>query len=123
MRELPVADRLKSTSTALELMSEVPGLFFGVTDLPNRREASLPPLAEILDLSSSLQRNHPQAAKSIGLMGALRNLREASADGSSDCMVTTWTICSIPDADRAVREIHRVMKSGGRFAFLARGLS
>jgi hypothetical protein len=25
-------------------------------------------------------------------------------------MVSTWTIGSIPDADRVVREIHRVMK-------------
>jgi hypothetical protein len=111
-----------SASTAPDLGGEVPGLFFGVKGLPTRRGASLPPLAEILDPSSSRQRDRPQAAKSVGLMGALRTFRAAGADGSSDCMVSIWTIGSIPGADQAVREIHRVMKSRGRFSFLARGL-
>ena len=104
-------------------MREVPGLFLGMKDLATRRGASLPPFAVILDPSSTRQRNRPQAAKSVGLIGALRNFRAASGDGSSDCTVSTWTICSIPDADRVVREIHRVMTSGGRFPFLARGLA
>src|SRR5262249_24419856 len=115
-------DRVMSTSKAPHLVGEVPGLSFGVKDLPTRRGASLPPLAEILDPSSPRQRNRPRAAKSVGLIGALRDFRAASADGSSDCTVSTWTICSIPDADRAVREIHSVVRSGVRFPFLARGL-
>ena len=44
-------------------------------------------------------------------------------DESADAVLCTWSLCSIPDATRAVREVARVLRPGGRLHFIEHGES
>ncbi len=54
----------------------------------------------------------------------LLSSEELSFDEAAfDCLVSTFTLCSIEDVSRALDEIYRVLRPGGRFLFLEHGLS
>lgn len=44
-------------------------------------------------------------------------------DASVDEAISSFTLCTIPDAGKALREIHRVLRPGGGFRFLEHGRS
>lgn len=53
----------------------------------------------------------------------LRGESLTMANHTFDWVVSTWTLCSIENLDQALEEIARVLKPGGKFAFIEHGLS
>jgi ubiquinone/menaquinone biosynthesis C-methylase UbiE len=47
--------------------------------------------------------------------------RLSVSDASVDTVLTTWTLCSIPDPARALAEMRRVLRPGGRLLFVEHG--
>jgi ubiquinone/menaquinone biosynthesis C-methylase UbiE len=63
-------------------------------------------------------RDHPPV-DFVGLDGATLPLDDASADA----VLSTFTLCTIPDIDAAMAEIVRVLRPGGRLHFVEHGRS
>jgi SAM-dependent methyltransferase len=61
----------------------------------------------------------PVPVEYVGLDGQLLPLDSASVDH----VLMTWTMCTIPDVERAMREIHRVLRPGGELHFAEHGRS
>ena len=57
------------------------------------------------------------ALERVGSDGARLDL----PDGSVDCVLSTYTLCTIPSVDAALHEVHRVLKPGGELHFLEHG--
>ncbi len=53
----------------------------------------------------------------VGLDGAHLPLPDASADH----VLSTWTLCTIPDVDAALAEVKRVLRPGGSLHFIEHG--
>lgn len=83
------------------------------------RVVGIDPSAELLALADRrIRKNGPPV-----------HLVRASAqtlpfrDASFDAVVTTWTLCSVPDARTGLREIRRVLRGNGNLLFAEHGLA
>lgn len=113
------------TRVCATLVGEVVEIGFGTgLNLPH-----LPPTVTVLKAVDPLAHGQALAAKRlasshvavefVGLDGQCLPI-----DGdSADAVLSTWTLCSIPDPVAAVREIRRVLRPGGTFHFVEHGRS
>lgn len=79
-----------------------------------------------VDPSAAMQRLAKARAARIDIpvqMIALELGQIQAADASFDSIVCTFTLCTIPDAVAALREMRRVLKPGGRLLFCEHGQS
>lgn len=69
------------------------------------------------------------ARRARRIRGLVVHFLEASGEAvpldrrSIDTVVTTWTLCTIPDASLALGEMRRVLRPGGRLLFVEHGLA
>ncbi|MEL7210258.1 MAG: class I SAM-dependent methyltransferase, partial [Actinomycetota bacterium] len=61
----------------------------------------------------------PVEVEHVALRGEELPLDDDSCDGA----LSTFTLCTIPDVDRALAELRRVVRPGGRLHFLEHGLA
>ncbi len=79
-----------------------------------------------VDPAAGMQRLARQRAAQIGIgvrTIALELGQIQAADASFDSIVCTYTLCSIPDAPAALKEMRRVLKPGGKLLFCEHGKS
>src|SRR5437879_5719586 len=73
-------------------------------------------------LTAMAQRRAGEALRPVAFLNA--SAEEIPLDDRSvDTVVTTWTLCSIPDAKHALSEMRRVLRPQGRLLFVEHGLA
>ncbi len=70
-------------------------------------------------LAARAEAGHPVPVDFAGLDAAAL----PTADASMDHVLSTWTLCTIPDASQALAEIYRVLRPGGTLHFAEHGLA
>ena len=75
------------------------------------------PSAVCMRLSEPRRATSQVPIEYAGLSGERLDLDSESADS----VLSTWTLCTIPDLTSALAELHRVLKPGGTFHFVEHG--
>jgi ubiquinone/menaquinone biosynthesis C-methylase UbiE len=108
-----------------ELLRDLTGHVLEVGTGTGRNLPFYPPGLARLVLTEPDQYMRRQLSEKIRTRAPKRaELLDASLDdlpfpaASFDAVVATLVLCSVPHPDRALREIHRVLRPGGRFVFL-----
>lgn len=124
MRRAPLAEQ--RPGVLAEVAGEVLEIGFGTgLNLPHypphvRRLAVIEPNASMSPRARKRAAARAMEVRTIDLLGG-RDF--AIPPESFDTVVSTWTLCTIPDAAHALREVSRVLRPGGKFIFIEHGLS
>jgi SAM-dependent methyltransferase len=97
-------------ATGLNLAHYGPGVKSLVALEPNAPVAFAPLEARIAGARFPVERARLRADTSLPF-----------DSGRFDYVVSTWTMCSIPDLPAALAELRRVLRPGGRFVFVEHG--
>jgi ubiquinone/menaquinone biosynthesis C-methylase UbiE len=120
MRQRSLADYRRRVVPAAEgRVLEIgvgPGLNLPFYSQRARQVIGLEPSPKLIALARRAQR---AAAGAQFIEGSAEEI--PLKDGTIDTVVMTWTLCSIPDPSRALGEIRRVLKPGGRLLFAEHG--
>jgi ubiquinone/menaquinone biosynthesis C-methylase UbiE len=93
------------------------GLNLPLYGLAVRSVVALEPSAELLAMA-----HRRAAAASVPVEFLEASAKAMPIETSSiDTLVTTWTLCTVPDAQRALAELRRVLKPGGVLLFVEHG--
>ncbi|MBO0718347.1 MAG: methyltransferase domain-containing protein [Rhizobiales bacterium] len=82
-----------------------------------RQVIGLDPSPKLLAMARRARRSDSRSVEFIEGSAESIPLENASAD----TIVTTWTLCSIPDALRALCDMRRVLRPGGHLLFVEHG--
>jgi ubiquinone/menaquinone biosynthesis C-methylase UbiE len=82
-----------------------------------RHVIGLDPSPKLLSMARQAERPHVWPVEFVQASAEEIPLESATID----TVVTTWTLCSIPDVRRALRDMHRVLRPGGRLLFVEHG--
>ncbi|MFD4858207.1 class I SAM-dependent methyltransferase [Streptomyces atratus] len=75
------------------------------------------------DLGWKLARERIDAGRPLVRRAGLDSQYLPFGDNTFDGALSTWTLCTIPDADAALREVRRVLKPGAALHFVEHGLA
>jgi SAM-dependent methyltransferase len=81
-----------------------------------------PELLAMAERAASLQSQRRHLRVQL-IEGSAENLPSTIADNSVDTVVVTWALCSIPNAEAALAEAHRVLRRNGSLRFVEHGRS
>lgn len=82
-----------------------------------RQVIGLDPSSRLLEMARRTQRLEPRLAELVKASAEAVPLEDASVD----TVVMTWTLCSVPDTQRALEDLRRVLRPSGRLLFVEHG--
>ena len=108
--------RAKSRGSNLKILEIGPGTGGGFLYYPKGS------VVTTLELNAHLQKQQDQVAKKYPnltidkmLTGNIEDVKNIIDDNSFDVVIATHVLCCVKDKEKGLREVHRILKPGGKF--------